>query len=127
MLSNLGHDLYIIGENGNAKTYLQKAISIQADNTTALSKLGDICRDEGDKEQAHEYYERCFNIYMRKWNDDDLSEVDYGWFQNVAEKLGKGDFAAEIRACKPKKKVSQAFNSDNLITIEKKEKEEEEE
>lgn len=127
VLSNLGHDLYIIGENGNAKNYLQNAISMQADNTTALSKLGDICRDEGDKEQAHEYYERCFNIYMRKWNDDDLSEVDYGWFQNVAEKLGKGDFAAEIRARKPKKKVCQAFNSDNLITIEKKDKDEEEE
>jgi molecular chaperone DnaK (HSP70) len=120
-LSNLGHDFYMIGKNEDAKKCLEKALNIKGDHTTALSKLGDIYRDSGDKEKAQDYYQQCFNIFMRKWKENNLNEVDYGWFENVAEKLGKADVAREIRDSRPKRHRSQSYNADNLITLENQE------
>lgn len=115
--SNLGNDLYIIGNNEEAKEHLEKALELRPEQTTAMSILGDIYRDAGDKEKANEYYNRCFNIYNRKWKDGGLGEVDYGWFENVAHKLGKHGVAREIAASKPQKHHNQNYNSQNLITL----------
>lgn len=117
-LSNLGHELYMVGKNEEAKKYLEDALYIRGDQTSALSKLGDIYRDSGDIEKAQDYYQQCFNIFMRKWKENNLNEVDYGWFENVAEKLGKADIAKEVRASRPSKHHSQSYNADNLVTLE---------
>lgn len=123
-LSNLGHDLYLVGKNQDAKNFLEKALEISADHTTALSKMGDIYRDAGNTEKANEYYERCFNIFMRQWNNHTLQDVDYGWFETIAYRLGKADFAREINEARPKKQKSVSFNSQNLISIDKDHKDE---
>ena len=120
-LSNLGHDLYIIGKNDEAKDYLEQALGLKADLFSALSKLGDIFRDLGDEEKAKSYYEQCFNILNRKWKDGTLDEADSTWFEDVAYKLGKNSLAKEIADSRNGKKKHLAFNSENLVTIEKKE------
>ena len=123
--SNLGHDLYIIGKNQEAKKCLERALEIKGDKTSALSVMGDIYRDQGDDEKAQEYYERCYNVFMRKWKNNDLDDVDYGWFENVARKLGRYDMAAKIANDRPTKAQSQNYNAENLVTLQKKDKGEE--
>lgn len=125
--SNLGHTLYIIGRNQDAKKCLERALEIKGDQTSALSVMGDIYRDQGDDEKAREYYERCYNVFVRKWNNDNLTEVDYGWFENVARKLGKYDMAYKIANEKAIKTKSRSYNAENLITLQKKTGEEDEE
>ena len=125
--SNLGNDLYIIGKNQEAKKCLERALEIKGDKTSALSVMGDIYRDQGDDEKAQEYYERCYNVFMRKWKNDALNEVDYGWFEDVARKLGRYDMAAKIANDRPTKAQSQNYNAENLVTLQKKNKGEEDE
>lgn len=124
VLSNLGHDLYLIGRNDEAKDYLEQALALRADHTSALSKLGDIYRDLGDKEKSLRYYEQCFNILNRKWKEGTLDDVDSTWFESVAYKLGKDKLAQEIANSRKKKKKHVAYNSENLLTIERNKKEE---
>ena len=123
-LSNLGHDLYLIGRNDEAKDCLEEALELRADHTSALSKLGDIYRDLGNEEKAHGYYEQCFNILNRKWKDGTLDEVDSTWFEGVAYKLGKDKLAQEIAESRDKKKKHVAYNSENLLTVERNKNEE---
>ena len=118
VLSNLGHDLYLIGKNDEAKDCLEQALALRADNTSALSKLGDIYRDLGDKEKAHGYYEQCFNILNRKWQEGTLDDVSSTWFEGVANKLGKYKLAQEIAKSREKKKKHVSYNSENLLTVE---------
>ena len=125
--SNLGNDLYIIGKNQEAKKCLERALEIKGDKTSALSVMGDIYRDQGDDEKAQEYYERCYNVFMRKWKNDALNEVDYGWFEDVARKLGRYDMAAKIANDRPTKAQSRNYNAENLVTLQKKNKGEEDE
>lgn len=46
-----------------------------------------------------------------------MSDVDYGWFADVARKLGKNEFAREIETAKPQKHHSEFYSSDNLVTF----------
>jgi tetratricopeptide (TPR) repeat protein len=123
-LSNLGHDLYIVGRNDEAKDYLEQALEMRPEHTSALSKLGDIYRDLGNEEKAHGYYEQCFNILNRKWKEGTLDDVDSTWFEGVAYKLGKDTLAREIAASRNQKKKHVAFNSENLLTVERNKEEE---
>jgi Tfp pilus assembly protein PilF len=106
---------------------LERALEIKGDKTSALSVMGDIYRDQGDDEKAQEYYERCYNVFMRKWKNDALNEVDYGWFEDVARKLGRYDMAAKIANDRPTKAQSRNYNAENLVTLQKKNKGEEDE
>lgn len=115
--SNLGNDLYLIGKNEEAREHLEKALELRPEQTTALSLLGDIYRDAGDKDKANEYYNRCFNIFNRKWKEDSLNKVDYGWFEDVARKMGKYDVAKQIAEARPQKHHNQSYNSQNLVTM----------
>lgn len=117
--SNLGHDYFIIGKYADAKPALEKAIEIEADNTSALITLGDVLSEEGNKDEAHGYYEQAYNILMRKYHKGCLDRVDYSWLIDVARKLGKNEEAKEIEAARPKKVHQVGYNKENLATVNK--------
>lgn len=125
--ANLGNDLYLLGKNAEAIPCLENALNIKGDHTTPLCILGDIYRDEGNAEKSQSYYDQAFNIFMRRWNDKILSEVDYSWFEDLARKLGKNDLAQHIAESKPKKHHSEMYSSENLITLDNEKSKEDDE
>lgn len=121
--ANLGNDMYLMGENSEAIECLENSLRTRGDNTVALCVLGDIYRDREDVEKSKSYYERAYNIFIRRWNEDSLGDFEYGWFEDTARKLGKDDVAQKVADSKPKKKHSDLYSSANLITLDSSKKE----
>ena len=113
--SNLGHDLFLIGQYEEAKTELLKAIELKGDNTTAIIVLGRLLNEVGDKEESRKYSEQAYNILMRKWHEGNLRKVDYGWLESVARTLGHTDVASEVYRSRPREDKDYGFNEVNLI------------
>lgn len=121
--SNLGHDYYIIGKYEEAKAMLDKAIELRAESTSAMIIYGRIMNEEGNKDEALNYYNQAYNILMRHYHSLELSDTDYGWLIDVAERLGKYDVAKEVEAARPKKSGNRGYNRENLVELKSKEKE----
>lgn len=115
--SNLGHDLYLVGDFDNAKICLRKALEIFQDNITALSVMGNIHRDEGYVEEAQKYYQRAFNILIGKYNDKTIFHWEKTWLASLCDTLKKTELAIEVRNSYNKAEDSSKYNEENLIDV----------
>jgi molecular chaperone DnaK len=121
--SNLGHDLFIIGEYKEAEQLLQKAVDMAPDCSTALIVLGRLNKEQNNKENAKSFFERAYNILLREWHDNKLDEVDYGWLESVAKELKQNDIAVKVRDSRPDKDCGEVYNQGNLISTKRREEE----
>lgn len=114
--SNLGNDLYIIGELDDALPYLKKAIELRGDYAIAMVVIGDIYRVKEEDEEADKWYTRAFNIMNREFLNGDLDDVEKGWFAGVARRLKKFDKVREINDSR-EKTTRRPFNEENLANV----------
>ena len=117
--SNLGHDLYRIGKYREAKKELERAIELKADLPAALIILGEIYKEEEDKDTANELFEQAYNILMRYFHQGQMEDYEYSWLQSVAHSLVR-ELPDEVKAPRNNRKNSLGFNADNLVSITKK-------
>jgi len=115
--SNLGFDLYRIGKYMEARKELERALELRPDMTTALIVLGEIYREEEEKDRANEYYEQAYNILMRRWHEGILDDCDYGWLKRVAERLQRRDKIMDVKPSNVSIENDCRFNADNLVSI----------
>jgi hypothetical protein len=85
--------------------------------TTALIVLGEIHREEEERDRANEYYEQAFNILMRRWHDESLDDCDYGWLKRVADRLQRRDKIKDVKPSNGSIENDYRFNADNLVSI----------
>lgn len=118
-LSNLGHDLYILGDYQEARPVLEKSAELKPDSPYTHIKLYGLYKELGEKELAQKHGEQGYNIFHRKWSESSsLDECDYGWFISIARDLGKD--LKEIEATRPKRKQEDmGYNKENLPEIKK--------
>ena len=94
---NLGNDLYLIGENDDARKYLENAVELKGDYAIALTCLGRLEKTENNVEKSQEYFRRAFNIFNRKWKEGNLDDCSKGWFKSVAGDLNESATVAELQ------------------------------
>lgn len=115
--SNLGHSLYEMGLNDDAKPYLEKAIEIRGDYPIPMITLGDIYREEEEKEKSLGLYQRASNIMARQFENDELGDTELGWYESLARRMYDFNKVEKIKERRRSKKQVQEYNEDNLGTI----------
>lgn len=97
VLSNLGSALHCIGEFKEARTCLEKAVELKGDFAIAITKLARLENDETNVSRAKELYQRAFNIFKMRWENDGLDDCSKGWFISVANKVNRPDVVMKLR------------------------------
>lgn len=114
ILQNLGHSLSLIGKNKEARCLLEKAVEIKGDYAHAITTLAAIEETENNSDRSQELYRRAYNIFKRKWHEDDLDDCSRGWFISVAKKLNELDMARKLTE-ERKKKQSHGYSLENTL------------
>lgn len=115
VLNNLGHDLYLIGEYKEARPLLEKAVELRGDYAIALTVLARLENAENNDKRANELYQRAYNIFNRKWNDDELDDCSKGWFISVAEKVNEFNVADKLREERRNNTQSRGYSIENTL------------
>ncbi len=117
--SNLGHDLYLIGKYDEAIKHLQKAIDIRGDFAIPMIIMGRIYMAKDMPNKASEWFEQAYNIMNRNFLNNNLDDVDKGWFESLAQQMKKYAKAKEIHTSRKKKESKLMFDEQNLAIIDK--------
>lgn len=120
--SNLGHDLYLIGEYEDARTHLEKAVEIKGDYAIAITTLARLEDAEKHHEEADKLYQRAFNIFNRMWSNGDLDSCEKGWFISVASNLNETDIVTKLQEELKKDTRSKGYSLENTLFGSKKDK-----
>ena len=116
--SNLGNDLVLTGRFDEALEYLKKAVELRGEYAIPMIVMGDIYQGRDENDTAKEWFERAFNIMNHSFMNNNLDDVEKGWFISVANKLKKYDKVREIQETREKKKSLTSFNEHNLASVE---------
>jgi molecular chaperone DnaK len=95
------------------KEILEISVKLEPNMPHSLYELGKLLKSDKD-EQGKEMIKKAFNIWKKKYDNNSMSENDYGWLSSAADELGMRDFAQEVRGAKPTFNGTQLYNSDNL-------------
>lgn len=115
ILNNLGNDLYLIGEYKEARPLLEKAVKIKGDYAIAITVLGKLEEAENNIERAHELYQRAYNIFKRKWDENGLDNCSKGWFASVAGKVNELEVVKKLREELRKDTQSRGYSLENTL------------
>lgn len=115
--SNLGNDLAQIGRFDEALEYLQKAVDLRGEYAIPMIVMGEIYQAKDESDKATEWNERAFNIMNRAFNNNNLDDVEKGWFISVARQLKRFDKVREIQESREKKKSLVSFDEHNLASV----------
>ena len=115
--SNLGNDLAQTGQFDEALEYLQKAVELRGEYAIPMIVMGEIYQGKDEIDKAKEWNERAFNIMNSNFMNNNLDDVEKGWFISVARKLKKFDKVREIQESREKKKSLISFNEHNLASV----------
>lgn len=96
VLCNLGHDLYLIGEYEEARIHLEKAIELKGDYDIAITTLANLEEADNNEALANQLFKRAFNIFKRRWLNNELNNCSKGWFISVAKKLNETEIVAQL-------------------------------
>ena len=110
---NLGHSLFHSNPTESAE-HLNHAYNLNPNEPTINVMLGRQADREGNKEQAQIHFRKAYDTYKTKWENNNLNDVDCGWFASVAEELGEKNYAREIRLSAAKTSKEEYYNDDNL-------------
>lgn len=113
--SNLGHDLYLIGEYDEARIWLEKSMELKGDYAIPIKTLADIELAEGNEERANSLYRRAFNIFNRQWHEGMLDNCQKGWFRNLSSKLNETETADKLAEEMRRAKHSRGYDIDNTL------------
>lgn len=94
---NHGHDLYLIGEHEEARSFIEKALELRGDYATALTVLARIEETANNDDEANGLYRRAYNIFKRKWDDKSLDRCSKGWFMSVAKKINSTEVYRKLQ------------------------------
>lgn len=115
--SNLGNDLAQTGQFDEALEYLQKAVELRGEYAIPMIVMGEIYQGKDEIDKAKEWNERAFNMMNSNFMNNNLDDVEKGWFISVARKLKKFDKVREIQESREKKKSLISFNEHNLASV----------
>lgn len=115
VLNNLGNDLYLIGEFKEARPLLEKAVELKGDYAIALTTLARLEEAEKNGNRARELYQRAYNIFKRRWDDNELDDVSKGWFISVAEKVNEPDVAQKLKEERRNNTHSKGYSLENTL------------
>lgn len=113
--SNLGHDLYIIGDYESARPHLEKAVELKGDYAIALTVLAKLEGSEKNEQRSLELYKRAFNIFCRRWNDNGLDDCEKGWFISVARKLNENEIVSKLETERRNNTQSRGYSLENTL------------
>lgn len=115
ILTNLGNNLYQIGELNEARAILEKAIELKGDYAIAVYLLAKIEETEDNSKRAQELFQRAYNIFKQKWDVKDLNDCHKGWFITVARKLGKFEIANTLQKELDLNTQSRGYSLENTL------------
>lgn len=115
VLSNLGGDLYDIGEYKEARSLLEKAVVLKGDYAVAITKLARLEEAEKNSDRAQKLYQRAYNIFKRIWDGDGLDNCSKGWFISVAEKVNETNVAKKLREELRSDTLSRGYSLENTL------------
>lgn len=113
--NNLGHDLYIIGDYESARLHLEKAIELKGDYAIALTVLAKLEGSEKNEQRSLELYKRAFNIFNRRWEDNDFNNCERGWFTSVARKLNEDEIVSKLEVERRNNTQSRGYSFENTL------------
>ena len=115
VLNNLGHDLYIIGEYKEARPLLEKAVEQKGDYAIGITVLAKLEEAEKNENRSNELYQRAYNIFKRRLDENGLDNCSKGWFVSVAEKVNEHDMAKKLREELRKNTRSRGYSIENTL------------
>ena len=92
---------------------LDKAIELNSNNAVALFEKGRHLK-MSQNDIGRKLIEQAFNIYKEKFDNNQLNESEYSWFESCARELGKLDLAQLIQESKPRHKGTSLWKEENL-------------
>jgi molecular chaperone DnaK len=114
--SVLASNLALEYKSTNKEKYFQmldKAIELNSNNAVALFEKGRHLK-MSQNDIGRKLIEQAFNIYKEKFDNNQLNESEYSWFESCARELGKIDLAQLIQESKPRHKGTSLWNEENL-------------
>lgn len=115
VLNNLGHDLYIIGEYKEARPLLEKAVELKGDYAIAITVLAKLEEAEKNNTRAQELYQRAYNIFKRRWDDNGLDSCSKGWFISVAGRVNEPDVVKKVKEELHNNTQSRGYSLENTL------------
>ena len=113
--NNLGHDLYIIGDYEGARPHLEKAVELKGDYAIALTVLAKLEGSEKNEQRSLELYNRAFNIFCRRWEDNGMDDCEKGWFISVARKLNENEIVSKLEKERRNNTQSRGYSLENTL------------
>ncbi|MGL5981357.1 MAG: Hsp70 family protein [Phocaeicola sp.] len=95
------------------KEILEESLRLDPDKPHSLFELGRLLKKENNPEGLI-MIERAFEIWKKRFENNQMSDSDYSWLSSAAEELNMNDFARLVRNSKPELKVEKLYNLDNL-------------
>jgi molecular chaperone DnaK len=100
-----------------SKSYLEKALDIDAEHKAALYNLAILEKRAGNIDEAIKMLNKAFEGWHKKFESNSLANWEYGWFASCASELGKKDFAEVIRESRPSESLDKLYNFQNLTEL----------
>ena len=114
--STVAFNLAIEYKNTDPKKFvemLDNVLRLKPNDPEALFEKGKL-QNKNNKGDGTPLIEMAFNTYKEKFDNNQLKEWEFSWFESCANELGKLDLAQIIRESKPKSKVLGLWNDENL-------------
>lgn len=110
---NLGHSL-INRDHKRAEKHIRKAYDINPHDGATMIMLARIEAGVGNKGRSRQLNNEAYDMLMKKWKTETLASHEYSWLASLAETLGHGDIAYQVRRSQPSIEQEKYFNVDNL-------------
>ena len=116
-MSNLALQLMNVGKNDEALIWFQRSLSIDPANYYTLYNMALIEEEEGDSESADEHFKQAFTLLRRKCLEDDMSDTDWSWMEDVAIGAGKAAEGKELMKRKRAGRKDKGYDENNLPVL----------
>ena len=116
-MSNLAIELMNIGKNDEALEWFQRSLSVDPANYYTLYNMALIEEEEGDSESADGHFKQAFTLLRRKCLDDDMSDTDWSWLEDVAIGAGKEEEGKELMKRKKAGRKDKGYDENNLAVL----------
>ena len=90
-------------------------MELKGDYAIAIAVLAKLEEAEKNETLAVELYQRAYNIFKRRWNDNGLDNCSKGWFISVAEKVNEQEVAKELRKELRNNTQSRGYSLENTL------------
>ena len=96
------------------RKHIKRTIEINPNYAVALYEASQIDTEDGNLEEASAKLNKAYDILLKKWQTNTISECEKGWFASIAESLGHTEEARAMRHSQSQLERDNYYDVDNL-------------